>query len=172
MTMFIHVSVVGVFLVWLVLTTLNQFESQSAMKLRRHDIFYLLPRWTFFAPNPGTSDYHLVYRYMKGDGTVSEFREVTFPERQPLLSALWNPHKRLRKAFLDLSMDLTRLCGRPDINEDNIKITFSYLAVLNFLKGVPLTRDVRSVQFAIMKSKGFIDSELPKLVICSDFHDI
>src|SRR5690348_12432463 len=58
------------FLGWFILSILNQFGFAWFDKITRHDHFSLLPLWTFFAPNPGQSDYHLIYRDRKTDGSL------------------------------------------------------------------------------------------------------
>lgn len=167
----LRVVVLVFFALWLVATLLKQLDFPWARKVVAFDVFHILPRWTFFAPNPGTSDYHLVYRKMDAQNNVSEFLEFPFHERNRLCF-LWNPDKRVKKALMDLAIMMNQLCASDEYNENNIGLSFSYVAILNFLSSVPLGSNTRSLQFALLVSDGFIDLKEPRLVICSEFHSV
>ena len=160
------------FLIWLLLTIVNQFDTKFSQEIRKYDIFHLLPRWTFFAPNPGTSDYHFLYRFKSTDNQISAFIEIPLHGNRNILSAVWNSNKRLKKALLDLVMDINRLCAQEQINESNIKISFSYIALLNFITSIEKPYKTNYVQFVILKSDGFIEKRDPQLILCSEFHHV
>ena len=168
----IHIFVVGAFITWFALTVANQFDYPWVQALKAYDFFDLLPKWTFFAPNPGTSDYHLLYRGMDVAGGLSPFKEISLLSRKHLVAAFWNPGQRRKKVLSDLVMDLHRLCWSDSVDENNIKTTLSYVAILNFLTSIPKQAHIKSVQFAILTSEGFEGSDNPKLVICSEFHNV
>ena len=172
MTILLNLFFALIFLSWFILTIINQFNYKWVQKVKKFDVFHLLPRWTFFAPNPGTSDYHFVFRLMDVNNNVSSFTEIPLYGNRNFLSAFWNSNKRVKKALADLVMDLNRQCVSKEINEENIKISFSYIALLNFLSNVPKSTNTKSIQFAILKSQGFIDDEIPSLIICSEFHNV
>ena len=50
-----------VFCLWLFTTILYQFD-KCAVVISKFDVFHIIPRWTFFAPNPGQHDMHLGQR--------------------------------------------------------------------------------------------------------------
>jgi hypothetical protein len=87
--------------VWLVLTIANQFNFRWMQWVRGVDFMLLLPRWTFFAPNPGLSDFHLSYRTIAADGTPSPWEEIDLIAKRTLRSAVWNPDKRVTKAVIE-----------------------------------------------------------------------
>lgn len=160
------------FCIWFLLTIINQLNYRWVQKVKNYDVFHLLPRWTFFAPNPGVSDYHFVYRYKNGSNDVSAFTEMPLYDSRTISSAIWNSNKRVKKALSDLVMDLNRQCSSLELTEHNVKISFSYIALLNFLSNIPKDSDVTSMQFAILKSEGFIDETKPEIVISSEFHNV
>jgi hypothetical protein len=81
-------SMTGVLVVWFVLSVLEQLRTilrtSPGPTLRVLDgclqaVSPLLPRWTFFAPNPGTVDYHLCYRHRLANGEFTHWQEVSDP---------------------------------------------------------------------------------------------
>ena len=167
----IRILVIGGFATWLILTVQVQFDCRMTRIIRSFDLLHLLPRWTFFAPNPGTSDYHLVFRVMDAAGTVSPFEEIYLQNRNHALEAIWNPRKRVHKCMVDLAMDLSRLTSLPEINDNNVQLTLSYVGLLNFLRGAARPPGTKLVQYALLKSEGFSDKEMPQVIIVSAFHD-
>lgn len=78
-------AIIGLILMgWLAASILNQFRFSWFQRFRQYDSFSLLPIWSFFAPNPGQSDYHLVFRDRQHDGSHSEWSEIEITEpRKP-----------------------------------------------------------------------------------------
>ncbi|CAN5195014.1 hypothetical protein BH09BAC6_BH09BAC6_08750 [soil metagenome] len=167
-----HIIIASFFITWFFATIINQFNYDWVSKIRERDILHLLPRWTFFAPNPGTSDYHILFRQMDNDNNVSEFYEFPIHGRKHFFSFLWNPKKRVKKTILDLSVDFSRLLNLEKINEDNIKLSFTYLVFLNFFSSIKKDPDTKYIQFAVVVTKGYIQYEAPYLLICSEFHHV
>lgn len=166
-----RVAIGSFFSIWLVATVLSQFESRLRQRVAQLDIFHLLPRWTFFAPNPGTWDHHLLFRTMNREGGVSEFSEISLHSR-PLTAFAWNPGKRVKKGLLDLASQLDQLCGSGSLDDRNIRLSFHYVALLNMvLTQFEHTDNTQSVQFALMKTRGFAEDDA-QLILCSDFHEV
>jgi hypothetical protein len=87
---------------WLLLSVANQFHDYAAIAaIRRYDPLHLLPVWTFFAPNPGRSDYHVVSRDRLATGERTEWRDALPIPRHTLQASIWNPNKRLVKVVTD-----------------------------------------------------------------------
>src|SRR4051812_27831403 len=99
----------------LVVTAVVQHHgSRFGRWLKARDAFALIPAWTFFAPNPGTSDTRLLWRQQYGGGATSPWHEA-FPPRSSLVRGLWNPEKRIRKAITDVGpMVARRAFDAPD----------------------------------------------------------
>lgn len=166
----IRILAVVIFAAWFILTVLVHFKFSWKDKLVALSAG-LLPQWNFFAPNPGTYDFHLVYRVKSSNG-ISAFREVPLHHREYLISAFWNSEKRLKKVLFDLVIDLAASTAAMGSGKGAIKTSFSYIALLNFLTGVPKGPDAESIQFAIMSSTGFLEFEKPTMILCSAFHHL
>lgn len=87
------------FSVWLELSILRQCRRAPPAWLRKLDIFGLVPSWRFFSPVPMRCDYRLFFRDHLRAGGVYGWVEVTPYARRGGWSCLWNPNRRLRKAF-------------------------------------------------------------------------
>ena len=161
----------GLFGTWFLATIVNQFSCSWARRLTSWDYLRILPRWTFFAPNPGTSDYHLVYRQIHDDGQVTSF--IEFPLR-PRRWGSWffNPEKRVTKALLDLSHMLERIVRSGNWDETNIPTSFPYICLLNFLSQCPIDAETTSIQFCLLVTRGYGDLGSPELFICSGLHSV
>lgn len=172
MDIFINVGAMLFFALWLILTIFNQFSFKWVNQMKKKDVFHLLPSWTFFAPNPGTSDYHIVYRTMDVNENISAFIEIPLHNNRQLMHACWNSSKRVKKALTDLVMSLKKLCAVQDLKKEKLQVSFSYIALLNFLTHLEKSSSVKFIQFAILESKGYNDTNPPQLLICSDFHHV
>ncbi|MCB1020571.1 MAG: hypothetical protein H6509_07465 [Bryobacterales bacterium] len=102
---------VALLALWLFASLLAQLTSwEGAPKplaalsewFRARDPLSLIPAWNFFAPNPGTTDYHLLYRDKLDSGEVSLWREIPIEKEPTMLKGIWNPHKRKSKVLSDV----------------------------------------------------------------------
>jgi hypothetical protein len=171
--------VVAIFSIWFLLSVGFQIAPISA-KIGRFDRFGFLPRWTFFAPNPGTYDHHLVYRECGADVDVSSIEKLD--SVGPLLSPwqqverlnggvcipfIWNPHRRVTKTVTDIVNTL--VVARTHLNNpDFIQFTVEYFMLLHLI-----ARDAPASvqrQFAIVRTHGFLGDRTPELVFISNFH--
>ena len=59
---------------WLVITLLAQHPRFQSV-INRFNGLHVIPRWTFFAPNPGVRDYHLVIRERYRDGRLTDWKK-------------------------------------------------------------------------------------------------
>lgn len=157
---------------WLIVTIVNQFDSAVSQKFKKADVFNMIPKWTFFAPNPATNDLHLMFRELDNDGSVSDFKEYIVLKRKHIISTFFNPTKRAKKTLQDLVRGLSKSCISGSINERNIKVTFNYIALLNFLTQAEKKPTTKAIQFMIIRTKGFISSSEPDAILISDFHDV
>lgn len=157
---------------WLTLTC----ASQPGFKLRnwicRYDVFHLVPVWTFFAPNPGVSDYNLLRRGKLMDGTITRFEEVPLRSKKDIRSALFNPQRRLQKALHDHARTIIMQIENDitEQNKQNIKLTFSYISILNYCAKLPAAPGTYSVQFIVLESFGYQELREPRLILNSEFH--
>lgn len=136
--------------------------------------------WTFFAPNPGKSDYHLIYRDRRRSGVVEDWTEIPLTHRRTMLSSLWNPMRRDTKTLPDIVNVVASLVkhhqdqGTPDEDlGDIVMLSTPYLMLLTLVTSrVAIRQDVGQRQFALVESYGFDRSTPPDVVLCSPFHAV
>jgi hypothetical protein len=170
--------VIAVFCVWLALTLLNQHRRtrRLANRVLRYDICGLVPIWTFFAPNPGDTDLHLLFRDRDREGRVTGWREVRLVGRRRATD-VWNPKRRINKAIVDLVYDLTRPDrGQPAIGAGPRKVSkqrvlsFPYLLILNYVTSLQGDFGAIERQFVIAKTAGMRSRAEPDVLLVSPFH--
>ncbi|MEA3012468.1 MAG: hypothetical protein QOD42_1013 [Sphingomonadales bacterium] len=110
----------------------------------------LVPKWKFFAPKPGVSNYYLLYRDRFADGSVTPWLTLHgMDSDRDAIAFIWNPNRRLRKALHDLITDLPYdLCEtQPAI----FKLTTAYLVIVKHISTLPRTAESRETQFLIVE---------------------
>ena len=167
--------VIIVFAAWTFLTILNQHRSTRRFILAvvRRDLCCLIPIWTFFAPNPGRTDIHLLYRDRDADGRMTAWREVPLDRRRSWLM-LWNPRRRICKGVTDVAPDLTRdTTYKPKEVVSKRKVfTFPYLLLLNYVCCQPVDFRARLRQFAVARTNGIGAEGEVDVAFLSAFHRI
>lgn len=155
-------ALVGLLLsAWFAVTVFCQFPGRSV-----RDRLALVPRWTFFAPNPGEWDYHLVFRdYDEGASPLMSWTEIDEHVQRSPLNALWNPGKRYRKAVIDCC----QLCLPYRNRLEAIRTSVPYLALLNVVMAQPRYDGAGLRRFAIIGTKRF-GGFAPEVLITSDLH--
>ncbi len=163
--------------IWLVLTIAYQFDYLSE-KISTIDIFKLIPRWTFFSPNPGCHDYHLMYRENNDSDQTSkshesDWNEVVIEESNSMFTFLWNPQKRLNKVVSDASSSISTFAieskNNNEFNSKLFQLNAGYLMLLNIT--LSLTNVNKHFQFSLIQSQGFIDRKCEPLFI-SNLHTV
>ena len=161
--------------VWLLLAIVNQWGEAVQRKLSRFDPCHLVPRFTFFAPNPGRTDYHLFYRSATADDHFTDWLEYAPAESRSLITALWNPGKRFRKSLTDIARVFITWQGpsEPD-GHDRARILLSlpYLALLNVIASIPCETGTVARQFAILQSTGFLPDKPLTVLFRSELHRV
>lgn len=161
----------GFFLVWFILSILFQLDQPWFHRISQRDRFGLLPRWTFFAPNPGTSDYHLLYRDRLPDGGFTDWVEIPMIAERQLASCLWNPDKRAKKVLADVAMMLIESSRvLPPKDHSVLLVTLPYLILLNIVVNHQPALAGAKRQFVIAETLGFSFQEGPRLLMKSDLH--
>jgi hypothetical protein len=131
-TTVITTAVEAVFAGWFVLTLLTQHPQRSFDRLRSLDpIGLTIPNWRFFAPEPATQDFHLMYRTRGADGQVSPWHEASSIVRRRLVHAFWFPGRRREKAFFDVGIDLIAL---NSLEVEQMQQASSYRLVANYIR--------------------------------------
>ncbi|MFD5817747.1 hypothetical protein [Streptomyces sp. NPDC127038] len=158
---------------WLVLTMVCQARSRWATRIRKYDVFALIPRWTFFAPTPGMQDFVLLHRDRTPDGRLTQWRELTGAAAgaRPL-RAVWNPDRRHSKALLDASQNLLQLASQGRRPEE-IELSAPYLALLAHVSAQPRPEEPDATQFALVVQKSSaLEEAVPAVAFVSSLHAI
>lgn len=163
--------IVGSLGFWLLASAICQFNILRLEDfLRRLDYFSLLPRWSFFAPNPGVTDYHLLYRDKDPRNECGRWNELPIASKRTLLGALWNPKKRSKKALSDAVQTIVRSSNK--LKDSEFKTSICYIALVNFIASLPRNTAGSATQFMIMESFGHYTEKEPKMLFRSEFHKI
>lgn len=155
---------------WLIGSVLNQFQLGWFQRIASRDPFLLLPLWTFFAPNPGQSDYHLVYRDRLADGGLSEWHEIEISEPRRAYSCFWNPEKRSKKVLSDVVSTVVSSHRAQGQIGNEFLLSLQYLLLLNVVDQQPASANATHRQFLIVETFGFTPTEKPRAILRSDFH--
>jgi hypothetical protein len=167
---------------WLVVSAANQRKDTRrwVRRITNVDICALVPIWTFFAPNPGDSDTHLLFRDRDQGGRSTCWREVPLAGRRSIVD-LWNPARRIHKAIVDVAFDLSRpddadpdhasddAAGKQVVNKRRV-ISFPYLLILNYVSRLPGDFGAEQRQFAIARTPGLLGRDQPQVLMVSAFH--
>src|ERR1041385_2055650 len=121
-----------IFGIWLIASSINQFEWKFWSNVRALDCFGLLPKWTFFAPHPGTTDVRIVYRDLLKNGNQGPWVEFpSTPYRPALVRMFWNPEKLENKAVFDLVQELGREYSMCKAHPKAALVSISYIQLLD-----------------------------------------
>lgn len=134
---------------------LSTLAYNAGVRNRMFDVlvgFGLLPRWTFFAPVPATSNLYVMYRDIYRDARCTAWRMLSeMDEFRSPLSFVWNPRKRFRKALHDLitSFPYDSVQSRPEL----VKLSRPYLLIVHYISSFPRLPGAIATQFLIMEDQ-------------------
>jgi hypothetical protein len=168
-------SAVVLILGWLGLSTVFQLPLPAMRSLRRFDLAGLIPNWSFFAPRPGTFDFHLLYRDSLVDGSVADWTEVALVGERHWWHTFWNPGRRGKKALFDMTVHLLQEAGAGEGNVEpnrSIQLGMPYLALLTYISGLPRLSASVGTQFLVVISHGYDAEAKPEPLFASDVHGI
>ncbi|MBL1100258.1 hypothetical protein [Streptomyces coffeae] len=162
----------GLLLSWFGLTVAQQFKKRPRLLDAVDPANVTLPISTFFAPNPGSNDTHLLTRNRLADGSMSEWAEHAMTQARSSRHMVWHPGRRGEKALLDIVTDLTAVL-REERRVEYVQMTVPYLSLLNFVTHqcahVP---NATQVQFLLVSSAGCDEDEEPTTLLASALHGI
>jgi hypothetical protein len=160
---------------WLLVSAVAQLAvvAPGLNRFRRFDLFGLVPRYHFFAPTPGTLDYHLLVRVRTQAGQLSAWQD-TVPWQRRWSNFIWNPDRRTRKALHDLTTTL--MIESETCSARALQVSVPYLALLHRAMTVVGTREALGegsyVQFLIAVSPGALSDDPAKPVFVSSLHPV
>jgi hypothetical protein len=160
-----------ILVVWFIASVINQFEWKWWTPVRALDCFSVLPRWTFFAPRPGTNDVRVVYRDVLEGGVSAAWRELpTAPYRSVVVRMFWNPEKLDNKAVFDLvqmmGMEIEAFKSHPRA----ALISVPYLQLLDPIMQLPRPVGAVARQFALVTTRGHEAPREPTILMVSPAH--
>jgi hypothetical protein len=171
--------VIPLLIIWFGISVLWQLQIKPLSKFRGYDVFGLIPNWSFFAPNPGTSDYHVVYRDKHVAGTFTEWQELSLLSARGAVDWLWHPRKRRTKLVCDCVNAIARMIRQhrtadpePD-HYDGLCLTVPYLLLLNAVTNSrPPSGAVTHRYFAVVETYGYPGSKETRPLVRSALHPI
>jgi hypothetical protein len=137
-----------IIIVWLILTPLFNLPSYCK-RIRNFDIAGLIPTWTFFAPNPGISDYVVLVRERDVEEIWNPWR-VAWRCTPRAWRFLWHPEKRCEKLVTDCSQAIIR-----DALEGDETLGLGYLLVAKLSREFVDEWSSSGFQFAIISIPGW-----------------
>lgn len=165
------VAILSFFLsIWLVLIAITQIPSKLSSYIHDIDYFSLIPSWTFFAPEPGVTDYHLLTRIKLKSGDITPLVVESITNNKIITNAIWNPKKRKHKVLTDVVQTFARLSFEFP---KNLSLTTPYLLILNYISQIyKIQYKGEQIQFVIAETKGFQLKKEPKIIFMSEFHEL
>jgi hypothetical protein len=167
---------------WYVCCILWQFEPirKRLTGFRTINSFGLLPIWTFFAPLPGMSDTHMLYRDKLTDGSLTDWQEIHAFEKRKFYHFIWNPFKRNSKLIVDALSEVKKIKNNSDkvemdekAEQNFIKLSQGYLVLLNLaVKNSKVTDASRARQFVVLDSYWISEKREVTPIFISPFHTI
>lgn len=143
-----------VFLLWIILTVIFSMFSGKFKIVSKIGVFgYLIPQWNFFAPNPGTSDFYLLYRTQTESGVLSHWKNLNEISERKWYSTFWNPDKIRKKAILDYAIEFKSSFSKIEKENDEkfLIISSPYLLIINLISNILKGSKEKFVQFLILE---------------------
>lgn len=178
-----EVATLLLFACWFLLSVANQFQRSERLRLPERiksiDVVGAIPSWTFFAPRPGTSDYHLLYRQISRPGGISGWIEIPMVATRHWTHAFWNPHRRRSKVLCDCvgliskQMHSAREEGADlEVTRSRLVVSVPYLAVLSQVMAVDADDRFAEAyrQFVVVERSGLDENRDVSVVVCSALH--
>jgi hypothetical protein len=154
------------YIFWLLISMLAQGESDLNRKIRKRDIFHLIPNYKFFCPRPTKNDYHLFYRTQKADASMNDWAELTPGKRDRRYCFLWHPEKRDRKIFYKI-VKLIRVDYAAGKREQYGHL---YQSLLNYIKTRGENNVPSAVQFRITSRQDLVADAKEIILYTSIIH--
>jgi hypothetical protein len=155
-------------------STLHQLRPRWWNPVARLDALNLLPRWSFFAPNPGRHDLHLVYRDFQA-GKRGPWQPIRLDATPSRWRWCWNPARYPRKAMLDLANWLLQAAKTHADQPRAVMLSGPYLGLLSWVMAQPASQTEPRPshrQFAVIASQGFGAERRIEVRYLSEIHRV
>jgi hypothetical protein len=163
---------------WLLLSIANQLDGPIRRALAGLNALHLLPRYTFFAPDPIDVDYHLVFRDLAADGSPTAWQECFLgPERRHgLVEVFWDPshraHTTLNQVVVAITLLGSSVARASDLGVRVVAVSFPYTFLLHAAMRSPASEQSMRRQFMIVETVGTRPNRRMRLGILSEKHRI
>lgn len=165
------VCIAAIFAIWFLASIIHQFRFKWWHTFARFDVFNLLPRWTFFAPNPGRTDLHLVFRSLTDShpGPWIEVKSTRFNAWR----WVWNPTRYSNKVISDLVNNLHQIMYANKNYPRAIIFSGPYISLLNIVMHQPVPdKTATHRQYAIVATQGFQEDRMIVIKYISEIHHV
>jgi hypothetical protein len=158
----------AVFVGWWTISLFGQLKQPQVSAIKSKDLLHLIPSWRFFAPVPVRRDFHIEYRLRAQNSDLTRWMRIPLSAEKDFLCALWNPGKRLRKAF---STSVRRLTGTLRQNGYYAAATsLAYLHLLYYVQHITANTEGRALQFRIISCQDLAHDQHVRLIFTSSWH--
>jgi hypothetical protein len=160
----------SILVVWFIASAIHQFRFPWWSRISRFDALNLLPRWSFFAPNPGRHDFHVVYRDWVDD-QPGPWMQLAATNVDTRWRWLWNPSRYTNKAISDLANGLYQARQLSAEEPWTVMLSSSYISLLHMVMAQPpTTLETYRRQFAIVRTHGFGTGRQLEIAFASEVH--
>jgi hypothetical protein len=131
---------------------------------------HFMPRWNFFAPNPGTFDYHLLYRDRRENGLVGPWHEVRLLPTHTVvgITAFWNPRRLEVKALVDMASEISSTADELNSDPTILLGTVPYIALLTKISALPHDPESSCSQFLLLATS----NGASRIIMASAYHGL
>lgn len=162
----IIISLLGL---WFAFTLLYATPLGTRLAVNGMLITRFIPRWNFFAPVPGTHDFHLLYRDQLVDGCVGPWREcVDFVCTRRIYAPIWHPEKRAKKTIYDITVAF--MPSQNDLDPHLLQLSIPHLLLLNYVVALPRSSLSVARQFVVIGTCA--SDPKPDVLVLSGMHSL
>ncbi len=148
----LSVAVCGLLGLWFMVSCLKQTALPWASpRFHTFNVFGLLPNWSLFSSNFAAYNYELCVRYISTDGQSGNWIPLPSGSSRIQVPPIWNPERRIGKAYLDLALKLIQL---RLLKRDHIQSSLPYLICLNMASAAPSPANGKSLEFGFFLQEG------------------
>ncbi|UCR87905.1 hypothetical protein [Mycetocola spongiae] len=123
----------------------------GARKIARR-LGVVMPNWRFFGPNPGTNDYHLLYRFGRRNCPLTQWVEVPTAVPRGWNSLFWNPGSRGPKAVFDCCQTIVLNASTQNNSLQQATDSAAFQAILQFIETKTPVSDAEEIQVMILST--------------------
>lgn len=153
---------------WVLFTVIGHLGINKMNFLSDEPFIWLIPKWNFFAPNPSTSSFYILFRYKYENDECSNWKQLyKTKKRKRLIRWLWQPENNQEKANFDIISEMLLVIVKYKDNPEFIKLSSSYLSIINSINEQERFEGCKEIQFTLYRNKMHLEQ-----VFISNFHKL